>query len=190
MATRTELSHHFSLTINTQKVFVYEPTGEDGKLRRNEQFKEIFIISEGQLVSQPAAKKNKFIDVNTYNTHGTQALSVHTLTYSERQWHREQTKVFLFIFDGFSCFMHYSTLSMADIFFLLGFSGFWEVKTISQPPLNFFGSQLPDFACPNGDMVKTKFKMMSLLDNKYRNKASEITLEPKKTNKKNVWSSF
>lgn len=80
--------------------------------------------------------------------------------------------------------MHYSTLSMADIFFLLGFSGFWEVKTISQPPLNFFGSQLPDFACPNGDMVKTKFKMMSLLDNKYRNKASEITLEPKKTKKK------
>lgn len=53
------------------------------KLRRNEQFKEIFIISEGQLVSQPAAKKNKFIETNTYNTHGTQALNVHTLTYSE-----------------------------------------------------------------------------------------------------------
>lgn len=68
------------------------------KLRRNEQFKEIFIISEGQLVSQPAAKKNKFIEMNTYNTHGTQALNVHTWTYSDSQaWHREQTKgVFIY----------------------------------------------------------------------------------------------
>lgn len=86
-------------------------------LRRNKQFKEIFIIAEGQLVSQPAAKKNKFIEINTYNTHGAQALDVHTLIYSDCQWHREQTKVFLFIFDGFSCFIHYSTLSISDIFF-------------------------------------------------------------------------